>query len=136
MPLSGINFYVGHGSVTAAAWKLERLPPHRFSVGDYWLEEGRHLDWLHPLGVLSNGNIYNGFNCWPWRVHQCDGVCIYIPPWNMELGPIGVDVGEFTNGKWGFKGYASMCIGNACGSIGFYVDTTGISSWATLTATA
>lgn len=51
----------------------------------------------------------------------CD-VCVDIPPFDLpKIGPVGLDVGAFTNGKWGVKGYVDIPV---AGQQGFYVDTT------------
>lgn len=46
-----------------------------------------------------------------------------IPPFDSgELAAVGADVGEFTNGKFGFKGFVKVLI---FGTHGFYIDETG-----------
>ncbi|MFZ4656620.1 MAG: DUF4397 domain-containing protein [Caldilineaceae bacterium] len=46
-----------------------------------------------------------------------------IPPFDSgELAAVGADVGEFTNGKFGFKGFVEVLI---FGTHGFYIDETG-----------
>jgi len=119
------NLFVAHGQVTVQAWSsngFHMTGSASITVG--W-KKGDIWQGCIPWVCCPNGKKYNGFNCWAWKTHKCDGVCISIPPWNMELGPVGADVGEFTNGKWGFKGYASMCVGDTCKSIGFYIDSSG-----------
>lgn len=46
-----------------------------------------------------------------------------IPPFDTgELAAVGADVGEFTNGRFGFKGFVKILI---FGTHGFYIDETG-----------
>jgi hypothetical protein len=48
--------------------------------------------------------------------------CISFPPFSTgPLASVGVDVGEFSNGKYGFKGYVGV-LGQ---TVGFYVDESG-----------
>lgn len=37
-----------------------------------------------------------------------DEVCVNIPPFDTEVGNVGVEGGLFTNGRYGFKGYAEL----------------------------
>ncbi len=47
--------------------------------------------------------------------------CIQIPPFDAQVGSVGVDGGEFTNGNYGLKGYA-----RAFGKqFGFFLDDSG-----------
>jgi PKD repeat protein len=38
----------------------------------------------------------------------CLGTCIDLPPSTVKLADIGLDGGRFSNGQWGFKGYATF----------------------------
>ena len=50
-----------------------------------------------------------------------------IPPFDSgELAAVGADVGEFTNGKFGFKGFVEVLI---FGTHGFYIDEAGTFSF-------
>ena len=50
-----------------------------------------------------------------------------IPPFDTgELAAVGADVGEFTNGRFGFKGFVKILI---FGTHGFYIDETGTFSF-------
>ncbi len=53
--------------------------------------------------------------CWTTQL------CVNIPPSNLILGRVGAEAGEFTNGKWGFKGYVEV-LGS---KYGFFIDTSG-----------
>ena len=53
--------------------------------------------------------------CWTTEL------CVNIPPSDWILGRVGAEAGEFTNGKWGFKGYVSVLGIN----YGFFIDTSG-----------
>lgn len=62
--------------------------------------------------------------CWKWFIPYPCGwkekcVCLDIPPVDLFIA-MGAEVGEFTNGKWGFKGYVSLPV---VGNVGIYVDT-------------
>lgn len=37
-----------------------------------------------------------------WK--KCFVACVKIPPWNINLGSVGIDFGTFKNGKFGVKG--------------------------------
>lgn len=64
--------------------------------------------------------------CWwgifpyPCNCKRCS-VCISVPPINQEFAGVGVDAGEFTNGRYGFKGYVSV-VGR---TVGFFIDEQG-----------
>ncbi len=121
LAFGGIPF--GTGSVAVDAWT-------NFSAfhmsGAASLEIGwRKGSWWQGCVTYiccPNGTIYYGVNCWPWRTHKCP-VCISVPPWDLILAGVYAEVGEFTNGKWGFK--ANACILNGLYCTGLYVDTTG-----------
>ena len=57
---------------------------------------------------------------WSYPVVTCwfEDSCVDIPPVNIAYS-VGVDVGEFSNGAWGFKGYVSILGTN----YGFYIDS-------------
>ena len=58
---------------------------------------------------------------YPCGVNFCN-VCLNFPPFDTgKLAEVGADVGEFTNGRYGFKGFISI-IGT---TVGFYVDESG-----------
>lgn len=114
---------IGTGSVAIDAWT--NFNQFHFS-GAASLELGwRKGTWWESCFTYvccPNGQAYYGFNCWPWKVRRCPQ-CISVPPWDLILAGIYTEVGEFTNGKWGFKGNA--CILNGLYCSGFYIDTTG-----------
>ena len=58
---------------------------------------------------------------YPCGVKLCD-VCIPIPPVDFNLASAGAQFGEFTNGRYGFKGWIEVPV---FGSLGFYVDEEG-----------
>ncbi|NOZ71358.1 MAG: fibronectin type III domain-containing protein, partial [Chloroflexi bacterium] len=61
---------------------------------------------------IKKGQIWSP----PWPIPD-------LPPWNIELFSITLEVGEFTNGAWGFKGELNILDGLII--IGIYVDTFG-----------
>lgn len=87
------NFYM-EGNIVANAW---------------WPDGNFHF--------AGSGRVAVGFrkgSIW----HYCFwGLCLNIPPWEMTVGA-GADFGEFTNGRWGAKGY----VGILGSQYGFYVD--------------
>jgi hypothetical protein len=83
------SFFV-EGNIVANAW----WPDGNFHfAGSGWVDVG-----------FRKGSI------WHWWI-------INIPPFNLTVGA-GADVGEFTNGKWGAKGYVRI-LGT---QYGFYAD--------------
>lgn len=61
-----------------------------------------------------------GFIPYPCNCKRCS-ICISVPPINQDFAGVGVDVGEFTNGRYGFKGYLSV-VGQ---TVGFFIDENG-----------
>ncbi|MBK8433966.1 MAG: hypothetical protein IPL28_22930 [Chloroflexi bacterium] len=55
----------------------------------------------------------------PWPVDE--EVCTSIPPFSTRIGSVGVAGGEFTNGRYGFKGFAEI-LGD---EYGFFVSESG-----------
>jgi hypothetical protein len=47
------------------------------------------------------------------------GVCVKIPPWNINLGGVGIDFGTFKNGKFGVKGTVSVAGWRGGAFVGF-----------------
>lgn len=47
--------------------------------------------------------------------------CVRVPPKDLVVGNVDVQVGEFQNGSWGFKGSVKVLTHEA----GFYIDTQG-----------
>ena len=113
-----IDMYTYRGSVSVAAWADPQWNFHL--AGSATLEIGM------PKGKIASGCVpvpncswscswSSGcdWDCW-W-----DQVCADIPPVNLVLGNVNVQVGEFTNGLWGFKGTVTVLGSN----YGFFVDT-------------
>jgi YVTN family beta-propeller protein len=90
-----VEYYVVRGQVAINAWSN--------AAGFHFTGQGS-LTVSAPKGVLVNKP--------PWLV---------IPPANWDMGSVDVAVGEFTNGRWGFRG--KLCILGWCN--GFFVDTSG-----------
>jgi len=96
-----MDVFVARGSVSVNAWSDWR---------------GFHLTGSANFSIgFSKGSVVS--ECIAWWLP-----CIYIPPFSVDLGGVGADVGEFTNGAWGFKGYANIL---GLITIGFYIDTRG-----------
>ncbi len=49
-------------------------------------------------------------------------LCLNVPPIDLTLGHVAAEVGEFTNGQWGFKGTVDVL---GLGDVGFYIDESG-----------
>jgi hypothetical protein len=71
-------------------------------VANAWWPDGNfHFAGSGSVDVgFKKGSIYHGCCCWGL-------ICINIPPFNLTIGA-GADFGEFTNGKWGAKGYLKI----------------------------
>ena len=83
---------------------------------------------------MDKGSIWEGCVPYPCGIKMCKkwgfrypcGIkfcraCVCVPPTALWLGNIGADFGEFSNGKYGLKGYISF-MGY---TIGAYVDERG-----------
>ena len=130
-----LDIIVARGSITVAAWSDTR---------------GFHLTGSAVFQVgIPKGKIFSscvpGFDCSTTWVRPCSckwyrawccvyvpivkcwstAWCVSIPPSDWILGQVGADAGEFTNGKWGFKGYVTI-LG---ATYGFFVDTSGYLSF-------
>ncbi|MBM4430590.1 MAG: DUF4397 domain-containing protein, partial [Chloroflexi bacterium] len=111
-----------NGSYSVYAWQVD----NRFHMtGSALLTLGVPKGILYqgcvPHPCCPNGNVCC---CWPWKYRTCYS-CFSIPPSDWVQGNVGADLGEFSNGRWGFKGHA--CLLGYCG--GFYVDTQGKLDW-------
>ena len=105
---------VGRGSVSVAAWS---------SYGNFHMTGSANLTIGWRTGDLFSQCV--PYPCCSWSGCRWCNACISVPPFNMELANISAQVGEFTNGQWGFKGTASMDFAGVSYSVGFYIDTTG-----------
>ncbi len=125
-----LEMVVARGSVTVDAWS------------DY---RGFHFSGAGKMEVgIPKGQIWegctSGVSCSVEYDRKCKlGVCVKIPktkctttewcisvpPSNVTLGNVGIEAGEFTNGKWGFKG--ETCLSGYC--TGVYIDTGGAISF-------
>ncbi|MBN1890318.1 MAG: DUF4397 domain-containing protein [Thermoflexales bacterium] len=94
------------------------------------IDKGSIASYCVPVPHCSTSWVH-GRTCWGrrwWRtcvnwsypVVSCwlEDTCVTIPPWNIHYS-VGVDVGEFSNGAWGFKGYVTILGAN----YGFYIDS-------------
>lgn len=126
-----IDVYVARGNVNVNAWS---------SRGEFHLTGSARMELGIPQGKIWKGcmpgieckvSFENLCSCaWyrPWCCIPLPSVdcwttewCLTIPPADLILGQVGIEMGEFTSGKWGFKGYASVLGQN----VGFYIDTSG-----------
>lgn len=82
---------------------------------DAWTDWARlHLAGRGQVDIgLREGSIYHG--CVDFGLFD---ICLSIPPWNLSIG-MGAEFGEFTNGRWGAKGYVEV-LGK---QYGVYIDT-------------
>ncbi len=80
-----------------------------------WSSDGRfHFTGTGTAEVsMARGSIFT------WRAPLIGP--IVIPPSDVNIGGVDVAAGEFSNGKWGFRGRA--CFQGYCA--GVYIDTTG-----------
>ncbi len=65
--------------------------------------------------------------CKKWGIPYPCGIkickaCVPVPPFSLTLASAGAQFGEFTNGRYGFKGWIDVPV---AGSVGFYVDEEG-----------
>jgi len=86
-------------------------------VNAWWPDGSFHFSGSGRVTVgLWKGSI------WEWCFWALFGdICISIPPFDLTLPPVGADFGEFTNGKYGVKGYIEV-FGK---QYGFYIDEDG-----------
>ncbi|RIK36750.1 MAG: hypothetical protein DCC55_26350 [Chloroflexi bacterium] len=118
-----VNLLIVKGSARIDAWT---------SSGNRFHFTGRGVVRLN----LGKGVLYEGCAGVPCGVRWCDSpdwlpdhpcgvktcsVCLSIPPGGITTGGVGVDFGEFTNGKYGMKGYVEVL----SKQYGFYVDHKG-----------
>ncbi len=69
-----------------------------------------------------------GFIPYPCKCRSCP-ICVSFPPFSTgPLAEVGVDVGEFSNGRYGFKGFVGV-LGQ---TVGFYVDEKGALSFSNI----
>ncbi|MBX3052318.1 MAG: cadherin domain-containing protein [Caldilineaceae bacterium] len=72
----------------------------------------------YPCGIKTcSWGLFDG----PCGVKFCEA-CVPIPPFSLTLASGGAQFGEFTNGRYGFKGWIDVPV---AGSVGFYVDEEG-----------
>ncbi len=85
---------------------------------DIWTADTHlHFTGRGNVGVkAAKGSIYE--KCVSYFIGRA---CLSLPPTDIRVGGIGADFGEFTNGKYGFKGYVSVL----SKEYGFYVDHKG-----------
>lgn len=69
----------------------------------------------YPCGYCHNPKGWKPWHCHPRICTKCTG----IPPREVGTPKVGADFGEFSNGAYGFKGYAEVF----SKQFGFYVDT-------------
>jgi len=81
-----------------------------------WTTDGAfHLVGRATLEVgFKKGSVFQG--CIP-----VIGPCISIPPFELKIGEVGTEFGEFNGGVWGLKGWAQVLSFRA----GFYIDSGG-----------
>ena len=81
-----------------------------------WTTDGSfHLVGRATLEVgFKKGSVWEG--CVP-----VVGPCVSIPPFELKIGEVGTEFGEFNGGVWGLKGWAQVLSFRA----GFYIDSGG-----------
>lgn len=55
----------------------------------------------------------------------CDGPCVDVPPFNLNLGQVGAEFGRFTGDRWGFKGTVNVNFFGKSFGTGFFIDQRG-----------
>lgn len=73
-----------------------------------WWPDGRfHFSGSGTMSVgVPKGSIHHKCIHIPWPINQ--NICTDVPPIDMEIGGVGMEGGEFTNGNYGFKGYVKL----------------------------
>lgn len=121
-----VNLTIARGSVTIDAWSDYRgfhfSGEGEFTIG---IPRGAIFEKCAPVPVckVSWGKKCKWGICVPYPKPSCHttDVCLSIPPGNLDLGEVAIEVGEFTNGAWGFKG--EVCVLGYC--TGVYIDSDG-----------
>lgn len=122
-----VSHFVYSGSLSAKLWSATDARTRKDRVyftgsGDVsvGVSKGQFVNQClnYPCGVKT---------CRKWGVRYPCGVkfcngCVRIPPSTIRLAGVSVQVGEFTNGRFGFKGAVTIPI---AGTYGFYVDEKG-----------
>ena len=117
-----INAVILHGTASINAWSTDGKF-HFTGSGRMAIEvrKGSISETCTPFPCGCNTCWKWGFIPYPCGCGNCP-LCISFPPFNTgRLAEVGVDVGEFTNGRYGFKGFVGV-LGQ---SVGFYVDENG-----------
>jgi hypothetical protein len=114
------NAFVISGNVGTDIWTTNGTRLHFTGRGTVAIKfaKGRFFEACVPYPTCSK--------CTKWKIpYPCNCrtayACAAVPPNEIELGGLGTDFGEFTNSKYGFKGYANF-LGK---QYGFYVDHSG-----------
>ena len=115
-----IDILVATGDVTVNAWSQQDdfhfTGTGVVTVGVPKYKWGQVCLW-YPCGVKMCKTFLGSVPCGAISCSTCTG----LPPVNLELASTGCQFGEFTNGAYGFKGFASY----KGISYGYYVDHTG-----------
>jgi uncharacterized delta-60 repeat protein len=132
-----------HATVTETSFRANIRIDAVFIHGEAWIHAWSTDDKFHFTGGgkltvgLKKGSISNDvcipYPCgiktcsWgflgsgPCGIKFCEA-CLPIPPVDFNLASAGAQFGEFTNGRYGFKGWIEVPV---FGSVGFYVDEEG-----------
>ncbi len=121
-----VEMIVSRGSVTVDAWSDYR-GFHFSGAGQMEVGIPKGQIWEGCVSGVSCSTEYRRKCKWgacvkiPYTSCRTTQWCINVPSANLILSNVRIEAGEFTNGKWGFKG--ETCLSGYC--TGVYIDTGG-----------
>lgn len=142
--LSVLSFEIANAQVVASENSVRATVQISavFIHGEAWIHAWTTDDRFHFTGGgnvtvgLVKGSIDDSLcipypcgikTCKKWGIPYPCGVkiceeCLSIPPFDLTLASASAQFGEFTNGRYGFKGWVEVPV---VGTVGFYVDEGG-----------